>query len=134
MKTKYSWKNLMIILWAGDAAALGIVTLIGFASHGELAEAGLRIFTTFIPLVLAWIFTAYPSKVLDIRNAMQIRQVWKPVWAVCLAVPLASLLRAGFLALRPISPIFILVMMAAGITAILVWRILFITFFKDRIS
>ena len=134
MKTKNSWKISTIILGTGDIVALGIVTIIGFASHGELADAGTRIFATFFPLVFAWIFTAWSGHVLDIHSASQIRQIWKPVWAVCLAVPLAALLRACILDFRPIPPVFVLVLMAVGIVAILVWRILFIIFFKERIS
>jgi len=43
--------------WAligGDILALGIITVIGFASHGETEISFIpRMFTTFIPLVFS---------------------------------------------------------------------------------
>lgn len=124
---------LSVILWLGDIVTFGIVTIIGFSSHGELADAGSRMFSTFIPLVIAWIIAAWPIKVLEIDTALQLSQIWKPVWSICLAVPLAALLRACILSFRPIPPIFVLVLILVGITAILIWRILFYFVFKESI-
>lgn len=41
-----------IALVAGDVVAIAVITLVGFASHGELkiSFAG-RMFTTFVPLL-----------------------------------------------------------------------------------
>ncbi len=48
-----------IILAAGDVAAIAVITLVGFASHGELkiSFAG-RMFTTFLPLLAGWFLIA----------------------------------------------------------------------------
>ena len=50
-------KNKMLIL--GDIFVLLIVTLIGFATHGETSISFLpRMLTTYIPLVIVWFLLA----------------------------------------------------------------------------
>ena len=131
MKAK-TFRASTIILWIGDVIALGLVTILGFASHGELGSAGVRMLTTFVPLVFAWIIAAGPGDSLEVRNAVQFSQIWRPVWAMCLAVPLATVFRASLLAFRPISPIFVFVLAGVGVVAILTWRILFFVIFRKK--
>ncbi len=50
-------KNRILIL--GDILALLIVTLIGFATHGETSISFVpRLLTTFIPLLIGWFLLA----------------------------------------------------------------------------
>jgi hypothetical protein len=61
------WKILTDYTWSGDILILGIVTLYGFATHGELAEAGMkRMLTTFLPLLLHGCWVAWPSKIMTL--------------------------------------------------------------------
>ena len=47
------------ILVLGDILAIALVTLIGFASHGEAGVAFLpRIGAAFFPLIIAWFILA----------------------------------------------------------------------------
>jgi len=50
----------MALLVVGDLFALGGVTLVGFASHGELGTAGWRMLPMFLPLLGGW-FLAGPA-------------------------------------------------------------------------
>ncbi len=52
--TKIKWTLIL-----GDTLALAIVTVIGFASHGETDIAfAPRMFTTYIPLLVSWFLIA----------------------------------------------------------------------------
>ena len=52
----------LFILLVGDIIVLGLITLFGFATHNELGSAGLRMFTTFIPLLAAWLLLSPPPQ------------------------------------------------------------------------
>lgn len=110
-----------LILWIGDFITLVIFTLVGFATHDSL-DAGLtRMLATFVPLLAAWILVAAPVGVLRLEMARDFRQLWRPAWAMLLAAPWAVILR-GFLLIRPIAPIFALVLSGSSVLAILIWR------------
>ncbi len=68
-----------IILLAGDILVLALVTLFGFASHGELASSGVRYLATFIPLVVAWLLVAPFLGVFDPQRAADPRQLMAPI-------------------------------------------------------
>jgi hypothetical protein len=125
-------KYLLLILWLGDILTLGLVTILGFASHGELAEAGPRILTTFLPLCVAWVIVAWPNKILHLTYAFHLRHLWRPAWAILLAAPLAGFIRAWVLGNRPIIPVFILVLMGVSLVAILMWRMIFHWLFREK--
>jgi len=108
----------------GDIITLALVTAIGFASHGTLDSAGLRMLTTFVPLVVAWYLIAPHLGVYDPSNVSEFRQLWRPFWAMILAAPLAAWLR-GMLLNVAISPIFVLVLGGVSAVAILLWRLLY---------
>jgi hypothetical protein len=113
-----------LILIAGDILTLAMVTLFGFASHGELGSAGARMLTTFIPLVVAWLLVAPHLGVFDIRNTQKASQLWRPFWAMVLAGPLAAWLR-GVMLNAAILPIFVVVLGGVSALAILAWRVIF---------
>jgi hypothetical protein len=117
-----------LILWGGDVITLVIFTLVGFATHESLDAGPLRMLTTFIPLLIAWILVAVPAGVLRLETARDFRQIWRPAWAMLLAAPWAVILR-GLLLNRPIAPIFALVLAGSGVLAILIWRALFCLIF-----
>jgi hypothetical protein len=105
----------------GDTLTLAIVTVIGFASHGTAGTAGSRMLTTFIPLLVAWLLVAPYLKVYDPEIALDVRQLWRPFWAMVLAGPMAAWLR-GVLLNSPILPFFVVILGGVSALAILAWR------------
>ena len=112
------------VLIAGDIITLAIVTLIGFASHGTADTAGSRMLTTFIPLVVAWFLVAPFMQVYDTQKILDGRQLWRPLWAMILASPMAAWLR-GLMLNSPILPVFVIILGGVSAVAILVWRGIF---------
>lgn len=115
----------VIILLIGDVVILGLVTYFGFVRHGTLGTAGGRIVITFVPLVLGWLLAAPFLGAYDVRRVADWRQLWRPVWAMLLGVPLATWLRGGLLGNVPVQPVFVGVMIVISGSAILVWRSFF---------
>ena len=112
------------VLIAGDIITLAIVTVIGFASHGTADTAGSRMLTTFIPLVVAWFLVAPFLQVYDNQISLDGRQLWRPLWAMILASPMAAWLR-GLMLSSPILPVFVIILGGVSVVAILVWRGIF---------
>lgn len=112
------------ILVVGDIVTLALVTIVGFASHGEAQTAGIRVLTTFIPLVVAWFLIAPHLKSFEMQRTDDFNQLWRPFWAMVLAGPLAAWLR-GVLLGTPIQPIFVVVIGGISALALLAWRGLF---------
>jgi len=121
------------ILIIGDVITLALVTGIGFATHGTLGTAGSRMLTTFVPLLVAWAAVAPFLGVYDPGRAMEPRQLWRPFWAMVLAAPLASWLRAVWLN-APILWIFVLVLGGFSALGILAWRALYVLAFARRLG
>lgn len=113
-----------LILAAGDIVTLGLVTVFGFASHGEAETAGVRMLTTFLPLVAAWLLVAPHLEVFEMQRVTDLRQLWRPFWAMVLAGPMAAWLR-GVMLNAPILPIFVVVIGGVSAIALLAWRGLF---------
>jgi hypothetical protein len=119
------------ILVAGDILVLLLVTIFGFATHGELGSAGLRMLTTFVPLVVAWGLVAPHLGAFDLEKSNQVSQLWRPFWAMVLAGPLAAWLR-GALLNTPIVPIFVVVLGGICAIALFLWRLLYWAIFARR--
>jgi hypothetical protein len=117
-----SW--IQALLWIGDIVTLIILTLVGFATHGELNVGLPRMLAIFIPLLITWLVAATPIGALRLETARDFRQLWRPGWAMLLATPLAVILR-GLIISRPVAPIFGLVLAGSGIIAIFIWRGIF---------
>lgn len=122
----------MVVLIIGDTITLGLVTLYGFASHDELETAGLRLLTTFLPLVFAWILISPHLGLFDSKRLEEPRQLWRSFWAMVLAAPLAAWMRGAWLK-TPIQPIFVVIIGGISALAILAWRSLFwLMFYRAR--
>ncbi len=120
------------LLIIGDIITLGLVTVYGFASHNELGSAGLRLLSTFLPLVIAWILMAPHLGLFESVRISDPRQLWRPFWAMILAAPLAAWIRGAWLN-TPIIPIFVVIIGGVSAAAILAWRALFwLIFFRVR--
>jgi hypothetical protein len=118
----------LILLLLGDALAILVVTLIGFATHG-LSTATPRWLTTYLPLLLSWLAVAPWLGVFrpDIYNRAW--QTWRAPLAIAIAAPLAAFLRSLWLQ-TPIVPVFVLVLAATSALGIFLWR--FAWFFFNR--
>lgn len=110
-----------MILLIGDTLTLALTTLIGFSFHGTLGSAGGRLLTTFLPSLAAWLLIAPHLDAYDLQHAVQLRQIWRPVWAMLLSAPMAGWLRAVWLN-TAVVPIFVVVLGGINALAILIWR------------
>lgn len=114
-----------LILLAGDALTLALVTAYGFASHNTLDTAGLHMLTTYLPLVLAWLLIAPHFRVFEVERAMVLPELWRPFWAMLLAAPLAAWLRGMWLS-TAIVPVFVVVLGGVAAVGLLVWRFIYL--------
>jgi asparagine N-glycosylation enzyme membrane subunit Stt3 len=112
------------ILLSGDILVLAVVTAVGFASHGTFGSSGARMLSTFLPLLAGWFMVAPLLGVYDPQRAADLRQVWRPFWAMVLAGPMAALLR-GFWLNSPILPVFVVVLGGISALSILGWRLVY---------
>lgn len=123
-----------LVLIFGDILTLGIITLVGFASHGTVGIAGSRMFTTFLPLVAAWFLIAPNLRSYDYQVVVNWQELWRPFWSMVLAAPIAAWLR-GLILDAPILPIFVIILGGVSAIGILLWRIvaqLFLSRFQSR--
>jgi len=120
------------ILWVGDGIVLGVVTITGFVTHGELVQAGWRMLTTFLPLCAAWMVVGLPGQLFDASLAVQPRQLWRPLWAMLAAGPLAALLRSLLLGGQPVIPLFAVVLTVSAAIGVCVWRWVFFLVFRGK--
>ena len=118
------------VLILGDILAIGLVTIVGFATHGETDLSFLpRMAATFFPLMIAWFLLAPQLGLFQDEVIHNARQLWRPVLTALLAAPLAAVLR-GFILNAPIIPIFAVVLGAASALGMVIWRALY--FLLDR--
>jgi len=113
-----------IVLFTGDILVFALVTIYGFASHNELGSAGVRMLTTFIPLLVGWFLIAPFVGVYKINYVLEPRQLWRPFWAMVLAGPMAGWIRGVWLD-QVVLPIFVVVLGGVSALGILAWRAIF---------
>lgn len=115
-------RNFLIL---GDILAIGLVTLIGFATHGETGLSFLpRMAATFFPLVTGWFLLAPRLGLFQDEVIHNARQLWRPALAALFAAPLAAVLR-GLMLNAPIIPIFAVVLAVTSTLGMVVWRALY---------
>jgi hypothetical protein len=117
-----------MILWLGDALVLALMTVAGFASHdllGPEGASGIRMLTTFLPFLAAWLLVAPHLGAFDRNHVTDARQLWRPFWAMVLAAPLGAWLRGVWLG-APILPVFVAVVGGLNALALLVWRAVYL--------
>jgi Zn-dependent protease with chaperone function len=118
------------LLIAGDVSAIAIVTLIGFATHGETGTSFLpRMAVLFFPLTIAWFILSPFVGLFQQEITRSPKQLWRPALAMFFAAPMAVVIR-GLILNAPIIPIFAVVLSATSAFGILIWRILY--FFINR--
>ena len=109
-------------LITGDVITLGIITVIGFASHGE-ADIALvpRMLTTFIPLVVSWFLISPWLGLFDARITSNPKMLWRPPLAMLLAAPMTVILRATLLN-GVALPLFTLILGGSVAIGLSLWR------------
>lgn len=114
------------ILFAGDILAIAIVTVVGFATHGEADISFLpHMLAAFIPVSVAWFLLAPWFSLFQPEISSNSRQLWRPVVVMLFAGPFAVVLR-GLILNAPIVPIFAVVLSATSAFGMLVWRGIFL--------
>lgn len=103
---------------------LALVTLVGIASHQRLPEAGSRFLPNLLPWFAAWLLIAPHLGVFDLNLVRELRQLWRPFWAMVLAAPMGGLLRAIWLG-TTVIPLFVLIMGGISALALLTWRAIY---------
>ena len=110
------------ILIAGDIFAILLVTIVGFATHGEAGLSFLpRMAAAFFPLTIAWFLLAPFLRLFETETTSDAKQLWRPVLVMIFAGPFAAVLR-GFLLNAPVIPIFAVVLSATSALGMLIWR------------
>ncbi len=109
-----------LILLAGDTAVCAIVTVAGFATHSEV-NAVARMFTTFIPLLAAWLVIAPWFGLYLPVETRRPTSLLKTALAAVIAAPMAAFLRGLWLN-APILPVFILVIAGTTAAGLCIWR------------
>ncbi len=112
-------------LITGDILALLLVTLLGFATHGELAASFLpRMAASLIPLYIGWFLLAPSLGLFDDAPIRLASELWRPAFVMLFAGPLAALLRGIALA-APVIPSFATVLTLTSAVALTLWRVLY---------
>jgi hypothetical protein len=112
-------KNVLIL---GDALALAVTTLIGFATHNETDLSYLpRFAAIYIPLTITWFLFAYWLKLFQPEITSNLKQLWRVPLAMLFAAPLAVSARSIILQLN-IVPIFMLALGGTSALGMMIWR------------
>lgn len=121
-------KNSILVL--GDIAALAVLTLIGFALHGEADISFVpRMGATFLPALAAWFLLAPWFGTFEKEIIASPKSFWRIPLAMLLAAPLATVLRAALLH-SPATPLFTLVLGSSFALGMLVWRLIHFAMMK----
>ena len=125
LKSKWS-------LIAGDVLALAVITVIGFATHGETDISFVpRMFTTFIPLVVSWFLIAPWLGLFNKQITPDPKQLWRPPLAMLLASPMTTILRATILNAVAL-PLFTIILGGSAALGMLVWRGLYLLWYRNE--
>jgi hypothetical protein len=124
--------KMQIFVLAGDLVVLVFITLYGFTAHGTLGSAGGRLWSTFLPLVLAWLLAAPFFGAYDPARLGSWQHVWRAFLAMIVAGPLAAWGRSVLQGGLPIQPIFVVVIGGFSALGLLGWRAVFTLFFSRK--
>lgn len=114
------------LLIFGDLLAIALVTIVGFATHGETSLTFLpRMAALFVPLSVSWFALAPPLGLFQAEIVSRPRQLWRPALAMIFAGSLAVILR-GFWLNAPVLPLFGAILAGVSALGIVLWRALYI--------
>ena len=112
----------------GDAIAIGLITFIGFASHGEVGISFLpRMAAIYVPLSISWFLLAPALGLFQPQILTDPKQIWRPILAALFAAPLAAILR-GLILNAPVIAAFAVVLGVTTALGMSIWRGLYFRF------
>lgn len=111
-------------LITGDFLAILVVSMVGFLTHKE-SPFTLRLFTTLLPVLLAWGLQAPWFGLYDARISRRAKLVWRAGLAMLLAAPLAALLRSYMLGQALVVPVFVVALGISGAVGMMLWRLFY---------
>lgn len=118
--------NKRSILILGDILAFIVLTVIGFATHGETDASFLpRMAAVFFPAVFAWFVLAPWFGLLDETVINIPRNLLRIPLAFLFVAPLAVILRGAWLN-APVLPLFALIFGSSNALGMIIWRWLYI--------
>ena len=122
-------KSLLIL---GDLLAIALVTIIGFATHGEAnVSFAPRMAALYFPLVISWFLLAPALGLFQREITSTPKQLWRPALAMIFAAPLAAILR-GFILNAPVIPIFAAVLASVSAFGMVLWRALYFRLIRNQ--
>ena len=111
-----------MILILGDTVAIAILTVIGFATHGETDISYIpRMATTFFPVLVSWFLIAPWLGLFDEQVVANPKLLWRILLAMVFIAPLAVILRATLLH-SVVQPLFALILGGSNALGMLMWR------------
>ena len=116
-------RNILII---GDVIVLALLTVIGFATHGETGTSFLpRMAAAFIPVAFGWFVLAPQLGLFNEEIITAPKNLLRILLAFLFVAPLAVMLRAAWLNTAGI-PVFALALGSSNAIGMVVWRWLYI--------
>jgi hypothetical protein len=120
LKEKKAMKASLVVM--GDLVAIALVTVIGFATHGETSLAFLpRMGILFFPLSLGWLALGPWFGLFRAGEIAKPQHIWRAALAMVFVGPLALVVR-GLILNAPIIPIFAVVLIGVSALGIAIWR------------
>ena len=114
----------------GDVLAIAILTVIGFATHGEADISYLpRMAASFLPVTFAWFMLAPWFGLFDQTIIINPRNLWRIALVLLFAAPLATTLRAVWLGSTAL-PLFTFVLGSTSAAGMILWRWVYILIAK----
>ncbi len=114
--------NKKAVLILGDILALALLTIIGFATHGETGVSYLpRMAASFFPLLFGWFALAPRFGLFDREIISDPKNLWRIPLLFLFAAPLAVTIRSVVLA-TPVIPMFALALGSASALGMMIWR------------
>ena len=116
-------KRLLVL---GDILAIAILTVIGFATHGETDASHLpRMGATFFPVLIAWFLITPWFGLFEEQVITNPKKLWRVALAVLLAAPFAAVLRSALLN-TSVHPLFVLILGGSNALGMMLWRWIYI--------
>ena len=119
------------ILIPGDIIAFIVLTVLGFATHGEMSLSYLpRMAAAFFPVGLGWFVLTPWFGLYDENVTNHPKNLLRIPLAFLFIAPFAVVLRSAWLG-EPVSATFTLVLAATNAFGMMLWRWGYIQFGKD---
>lgn len=107
-------------LFLGDAVAVFVISVVGFAFHGSALA---RVWSTFLPMLIGWALIAPWLGLYQPQIFSRMPQIWRAGLAALLAAPIAGVLRGWWLN-SAVLPVFVGVLGATAALGMILWRAL----------